>query len=204
MDKKNSTAAGKTDITTNAEQASSMSNDAGSRRHANIGMVQNVLLIWLDKNIDDNSTDCQNTVTQLQGVVSTVNKLTNTDRCIDFLTDHYNEKAIMIISTALCRNTVPLIHDIDQLDVVFILCKNKARHEQWAKEWSKIKGAFTEITPICKAIEQAAQQFEHNSIAISFLPTIGDMSTKNLNQLDCSFMYTQIMKEVLLSINVRA
>ena len=170
------------------------------RRRTDITVGQNILLVWLDKNIDDNSSDFQNMVTQLQRVVNTVNKFTNTDRCIDFLTDHYNEKATMIISGALCRNTVPLIHDIDQLDVIFILCKNKRKHEEWANEWSKIKGVFTEIGPICDTFKQVTQQCEQNSIAISFIPTTGDMSTKNLDQLDCSFMYTQIMKEILLSI----
>ena len=37
----------------------------GSRRRANIKMVQNVLLIWLDNNIDDNSEDCRNTITTI-------------------------------------------------------------------------------------------------------------------------------------------
>ena len=106
----------------------------------------------------------------------------------------------MIISSALCRNIVPLIHDIDQLHAVFILCRNKATHEQWAKDWLKVKGVFTEITPICDALMQAAQQCEQNSSAISFMATSGDMSIKNLDQLDCSFMYTTIMKEILLSI----
>ena len=35
---------------------------------------------------------------------------------------------------------------------------------------------------------------------MSFVATSGDMSNKNLNQMDSSFMYTQIMKEILLTI----
>ncbi len=35
------------------------------RRRKNYQMVQNVLLIWLNNNIDDNSTDCRNNITQL-------------------------------------------------------------------------------------------------------------------------------------------
>jgi hypothetical protein len=40
----------------------------------NIQMVQNVLLIWLDNNIDDNSNDCRNTITQLRRVVNNIMK----------------------------------------------------------------------------------------------------------------------------------
>jgi len=70
----------------------------------------------------------------------------------------------------------------------FVVKKNY--HEQWAQKWSKIKGVFTDIKPICDALKQAAQQCEQNSIAISFITTDGDQSKKNLNQLEPSFMYT--------------
>jgi hypothetical protein len=86
------------------------------------------------------------------------------------------------------------------VDSIFIFCGNKKYHEQWTKEWSKIKGVFTEITPICEALKQAAQQCEHNAISISFMATSGDISKKNLDQLDPSFMYTQLLKEILLVI----
>jgi hypothetical protein len=76
----------------------------------------------------------------------------------------------------------------------------KKYHEQWAKEWPKIKGVFTEITSICEALKKAARQSKQDSMPISVMATNDDMSKKNLDQLDPSFMYTQILKEVLLSI----
>ena len=89
---------------------------------------------------------------------------------------------------------------MSQVDSIFIFCDNKKYHEQWAKEWSKIKDVFTEITPICEALKQASQQCEQNAISISFIATSGDASSKNLDRLDPMFMYTQIMKEILLTI----
>jgi len=90
---------------------------------------------------------------------------------------------------------------MSQVDSIFIFCGNKKRHEQWAKEWPKIKGVFTDIVPISEALKQAAQQCEQNAISISLMATGGDQTTKKLDQLDPSFMYTQIMKEILLTIN---
>jgi hypothetical protein len=89
---------------------------------------------------------------------------------------------------------------MSQVDSIFIFCGNKKRHEQWAKDWSKIKRVFTEISPICEDLKQAAQQCEQNAIFISFMGTDGDLSKKNLDQLDPTFMYTKILKEILLSI----
>jgi hypothetical protein len=41
---------------------------------------------------------------------------------------------------------------------------------------------------------------KQNAIPISLVDTSGDISKKNLDQLDSSFMYTQMLKEILLSI----
>jgi tetratricopeptide (TPR) repeat protein len=163
-------------------------------------MVQNVLLIWLDQNIDDNSADCRNTITQLRRTVNTINTFTDGEECIHFLDNMDNEKVCMIISGSLGQHIVPRVHNMSQVDSIFIFCGNKKHHEQWTKDWSKIKGVFTEIKPICEALKQAAQQCEQNAISISIMGTGGDVSKKNLDQLDPSFMYTQIMKEILLTI----
>jgi tetratricopeptide (TPR) repeat protein len=187
-------------MATSTKQTVGKTKGAGARQRPNIRMVQNVMLVWLDKNIDDKKEDCCNTVTQLRHIGNTVHTFTDTDQCIDFVTDRYSEKVILIISGALCQNILPLVHDIAQLHKIFIFGKNKIRYEQWAKQWSKIKDVFTEVTPIYEALKQASQQCEQNAISISFVATNGDASSNNLDRLDPTFMYSQIMKEILLTI----
>lgn len=182
------------------KQTASSSKNAVPCRPGNIEMVQNVLLIWLDSNIDDKNADCRNTTSQLRRVINTINKYTNSVECIKFLKSINDEKACMIISGSLGEDVVPIIHSMSQVDSIFIFCRNKEYHEVWANRWSKIKGVFTEITPICDALKRAARQCEHNAISMSFITTNTDVATKNLNQLDSSFMYTQIFKEILLTI----
>jgi tetratricopeptide (TPR) repeat protein len=183
-----------------AEQTSVHSKGTVSYEGINVQMVQNILLIWLDNNIDDNSANYRDTVTQLRRVVNTVRTFRDSDQCIQFLQNMNNEKVCMIISGSLGQHILPWMRNMSQVDSIFIFCGNKKYHEQWAKEWPKIKGVFTEIAPICNALKQAAQQCEQNAISISFISTGGDISKKNLDQLDPSFMYTQILKEILLTI----
>ena len=121
-------------------------------------MVQNVLLIWLDNKIDESIANFPNTMTQLRRVVNEINTFTDGPKCIQFLEDIDNEKACMIISGSLGEHIVPRIHNMSQVDSIFIFCSNKQYHEQWAKEWPKIKGVFTDIGPICEALKKAAQQ----------------------------------------------
>ena len=200
MDNKHLTKSSNTGGKYNVEQTSGSTKGARARRRADIKMVQNVLLIWLDNNIDDKKEDCRNTVTQLRRVVNDATTFTDGEECIEFIEDINDNKVCMIISGSLGQHIVPRVHNMSQVDSIFIFCGNKKYHEQWAKEWSKIKGVFTEIAPICEALKQASQQCEQNAISISFVPTSGDGANKNLDRLDPMFMYTQIMKEILLII----
>ncbi|CAF1020500.1 unnamed protein product [Adineta steineri] len=185
-----------TNAQVNAKHVSPFSKDAAANRRINMQRMQNVLLIWLDNNINENNADCNNTIKQLKGAVNNVNTFTDDKQCFEFIQTITNNKICMIVSGSLGQHIVSRVHDISQVDSIFIFCINQEWHKQWAKEWLKIKGVFTDITSICEALKQAAHQCEQNAISISFMA-----SNKKLDQLDASFMYTQILKEILLTIN---
>ncbi|CAF0818736.1 unnamed protein product [Adineta steineri] len=175
--------------------ASTVPKGAEGRRCINIQQMQNVLLVWLDSNIDETDDDCQNTITKLRCAVNDVNRYTNGDKCLEFIQTIVDKKVCMIISGSLGQQIMPRAHNMSQVDSIFIFCGNKKLHEQWAKDWPKIKGVFTDITPLYEALKKAAHQCEQNAIPMSFVGT-----NEKLDQLDPSFMYTQIIKEIILTI----
>jgi hypothetical protein len=165
-------------------------------------MVQNFLLLWLDESIDEkNNDDCRNSITKLRQVVNTVNTFTDANECIDFITDIREETIFIIVSGTFSTAIVPTLQDILQVSCVYILCKNKCRYEQWALQWSKVKGVFTDITLIYDALKQPVQLCDRNMVSISFVKSNGETSNQNVDQLDQSFMYTQILKGILLTID---
>ena len=164
-------------------------------------MIQNVIVIWLDANSNENNTDCQNTINRLRRVVNTVNTFTNSEECIQFLKEVTDEKVCMITSGTLGQQIIPRAHDLCQVDSIFIFCQHKEYHEGWANDWLKIKGVFTKIESICDALKQTARQCQQNAISISIMGGSDNIVEKNGDRLDPSFMYTQIMKEIFLTIN---
>ncbi|CAF4326493.1 unnamed protein product [Rotaria sp. Silwood2] len=99
---------------------------------------------------------------------------------------------------------VPLIHDIAVLDSIYIICDNEAPQKEWTKEWSKIEGVFTTINSICESMKKVARQCDHDTIPMSFVSkrTMAAASgEKNLDQLEPSFMYSQLFKEIVLEID---
>ncbi|CAF1063947.1 unnamed protein product [Adineta steineri] len=178
--------------------ASTVPKGAQGRRRINIQQLQNVLLIWLDSNIDETNNDCQNTITKLRHAVNDIKTYTNGDQCLEFIQTIIDNKICMIISGSLGQQIVPRVHNMSQMDSIFIFCGNKKYHEQWTKDWPKIKGVFTDITPICEALKEAVHYCEQNAIPMSFVG-----SNKKLDQLDPSFMYSQIIKEIILTIQFK-
>ena len=161
----------------------------------------NLLLVWLDTNIGlVNNSDCYKTIVELRQVANSIKTFTDSDQCIDFITDIDNEKIFMIISGTLGETLVPIIHDLCQISVIYIFCRDEIKHKQWAQNWCKIKGVFVEISAIRRELEQTVQECESNAIPISFVSTNEKLSNQSLDQIDQSFIYTQILKEILLTI----
>ncbi len=63
-----------------------------------------------------------------------------------------------------------------------------------------MKGVHTEIKLMCASLQEIVKQRKQDSIAISFVNMNEEASSQNLNQLEPSFMYTQIFKGVLLEV----
>src|ERR1700728_2194047 len=110
MDNEKSRPTGQSGVATKPKLDSSHSKGVVPRGRINAQMVQNVLLIWLDNKIDDNSADYRNTIMQLRRAVNTVNTFTDGDQCIQFLQRMDKEKACMIISGSFGQHFVPRVH----------------------------------------------------------------------------------------------
>jgi tetratricopeptide (TPR) repeat protein len=171
------------------------SSDVSSPRQR---IFQNLQLIWIDAAIDLSNKDCQSTFKQLQNIVNDIHIFTQHDECIDFLTETYDMKAFLIVEGTLGQQILPLIHDIPELAGVYILCSNKSSHQQWAKTWLKVKGIHTEVLPICESLQHVVKQNNQDSIAVSFVALEQGATSQNLDQLEPSFMYTQLFKEILI------
>ena len=161
-------------------------------------IVENYLLVWLDANVTTSNEDSQHTLQQLRSVVNEVNLFTEPEECMNFLEGIELEKVFLIVSGSLGRDLVPRIHPMTHIDTIYIFCGDKSRHEEWVKKWPKVKGIHTQIESICKAFELALKQCNRDHTAVSFAQISGEATTDiNLNQLEPSFMYTQLFKEVL-------
>nr|ACD54747.1 tetratricopeptide 2-like protein [Adineta vaga] len=179
---------------------------------------QDVLLVWLDGNIDEvNDQDSIKTISKFKETIGTVYTFTDVDKCVKFIDTMDEETTFIITSGAFGQTTVSVVHDKPQIIAIYIYCGNKSRHEQWANQWAKVKGVYTEVKPICAALKNEIQERNKSTIsknaAISSNDTSDEKITtesppisssgikiESLDQLDPSFMYTTVLKKILLTI----
>ena len=159
-------------------------------------IVENVQLVWVDTIIDSTDPDAQHTLQQLRTVVNEVNIFSHPHRCRDFLEGVNKERVLVITSGSVGRELVPQIHTMRQVDGIYIFCRHKSQHKEWARDYPKIKAVHTRIESICKDLQLAVRQCNRDSTAISIIQT--DVNTTNLNQQEASFMYTQLFKDILI------
>ena len=151
-------------------------------------LIQNFLLVWLDANLDESNVDFKNSLEQLRNVVASITTFQDVKECINFLNEISQEKVFIIVSGALGRQVAPDLEDMPQIQSVYIFCGKKAIHEEWASKMPKVKGVFTDIEPICKALQIDGKNCDRAMVSISF------------NGIDALFMYTQLLKEAILQI----
>ncbi|CAM2705565.1 unnamed protein product [Rotaria socialis] len=162
-------------------------------------LVQDCILFWLDTNINLDDDYYINILKQFQSIVGNIHAFNNTDQCVDFLKKSQNQKVSLIVSGSVGQQIISRIHSIPQLITIFIFCQNQFKYESLKINWCKVQGIFTDSTTLCNSIKQLARQFEEDSVDISFVPE-NDISGQDLDQLDQSFMYTQLIKEILLEL----
>jgi len=165
-----------------------------------IRIIQNFHLVWLDENIDENNDDYHNSITKFRQIINTVNTFTDIDECIDFITTT-KEMVFMIISEAFYEMVLMVTSNISNVSSIYIFSHNKMQVETSDKKFPKMKGIFTDVKLMCEALKQTAYECDHNAVSISFIKSTNTSSKKELDTLDCSFMYTQILKEILLTID---
>jgi len=170
------------------------SNTSISYKNLRHRIIEDFVVVWLDSNISETDSNYQNYITQLQHVFSPISIFNDPEQCIDFLTDIMNEKVFLIVSDTLGYQLMRFIQDLSQLQTIYVFGEHKSEHKQWFKGFNKVKGIFDQIEPICDELRKDIRQSSNSLIPISII----NSSSTNPNELNQSFMYTQLLKDILL------
>lgn len=136
---------------------------------------------------------------QLQQMINRVENFTDVDTLTNFLMDIKDEEVFLLISNSFAQNVIPFIHDLHHLNYIYIFNEKEMELEEWTKEYRKIKGLYGNMTDIGEQLRHDIKRIDENHASINILDS--SFSQLNLNELEPSFMFSVILKEILLENN---
>lgn len=155
----------------------------------NGSMIESCMIIWLDSTIDEESRTFQTCLNELNKVIFGTVVFKNADKFFNYINAIDTGKVSMIVSSSLSQSIIKRINDTKLLETVYVLSKNIQTGRKWARKIAKVKHIYDDINMLCKDLITDRRDYEKSTIPITF------------NTIDPTFMYTQILKDVLLSIN---
>lgn len=163
-------------------------------------IVDSCIVVWLDKGriiLDDlTSKFCDQGTNDYSDPI-----FVDIDKCIDFITDIENENVFLVLfQVTVAEKLVAIIQNISQIDSIYIFSQNNnsIRNELWVKNCEKIRGIFDELSSMYDSLDQHIRERELDLTPISIISAANKIE---LDDLDQSFMYSQLLKEILLQIN---
>ncbi|CAF4674603.1 unnamed protein product, partial [Didymodactylos carnosus] len=78
-------------------------------------------------------------------------------------------------------------------------CSNKFKYEQWAHNYEKIQGVFNDKIQLINKLTENVKSYTNTSTLISiFSPNANEKSIHDLNNENATFMWFQLLMEILL------
>ncbi|CAF4790650.1 unnamed protein product [Rotaria sp. Silwood1] len=155
------------------------------------------ICVWLDKQ-HIRSEDYVNAQSQLRNVVNSFRGFHNTHQCVDFIINNQNAKILLITSDEFAHIIMPVIYSCEQIHSIYVFNSNKSANDKWTKDYEKIKGFYNDMKLICDQIKESISQSGNDIVSISFVSS-ADVTSNDVNRQDPSFMYFQLLKEIILN-----
>ena len=169
-----------------------------SRSYSQSHVRQKFIIIIVDPNINELEDAYRDWIVQLQRMVSSVQLFSGPDQCLEFTMNIGEERLLFILSDYQNETFVSLISQIVQTDSIYMVMNEVAKQEPWMSEQRKIRFVCSSISAIVDRVRQYLQHCDQDAISTSILSGHSD---DDLDQLEQSFMYSVLLKEILLEMD---
>ncbi|CAF3006143.1 unnamed protein product, partial [Rotaria sp. Silwood2] len=152
-------------------------------------IVENFIFVWLNSGCDEPHEKNQQFISKLETIINSIEKFTDIDQCIELLAKIKDEKIFLFISDSLGRKLLPLIQQYTQIYSIYTTFKQQL----WMQQYDNIKNVSS-LDELLDKIQEDIRQLNNDLISMSIIP---QSSNTDLNRLEPSFMYFQLLKENL-------
>ncbi|CAF5223388.1 unnamed protein product, partial [Rotaria magnacalcarata] len=144
----------------------------------------------------DNCEEINKTATTFfQGMINSIEIFTGLNKCVDFLTDLNDTTIFLIVSREIDQQDAVLLESLSQVKSIYVLHCDKTKNKQSIPLCKKVRGIYTNMKSMCETLKEDIRHSNRNLIPMN---VISQTSAINLDELDPAFMYSQLLKEIIL------
>ena len=164
-------------------------------------IIEDFFIVCFTSNNALPTTDLDYFVDQLKKVTSSIECFKDANQCVDFLTDVADKRILIIMYACPEEGLVSLFGDIPQVCSVYMFETSVTPNRLLQDKVKKFRGVHHDVEEICQSIQTDIHRQWFDSTPLSI---ISANSPGDLNDLDSSFMYTQLLREVIVEMEYDA
>ncbi|CAF1464074.1 unnamed protein product [Didymodactylos carnosus] len=156
--------------------------------------LENFQIFWLNDNINKTDDNLQ-TIALLRATINYLNIFDDVCDCYDYIANVQNEKVFLIVSGSISKDIIPHAHRMPQIQFIYVYCFDIEKHKQWAMSYEIVRGTYTNMNDICEQLSKDIVTSSHQLLSMDIIST--NIKEKEINKQEASFMYFQLLTEIL-------
>jgi tetratricopeptide (TPR) repeat protein len=100
--------------------------------------LEDCIIVWLDLWFYAKPHHIE----KLRAVVNYLKIFDNIDDCMQYVSAIKQEHVFLIVSGRTGKHIIPLVHNLSQLNSIYIFCIKAQTHRIWSSKYPKVKGVF--------------------------------------------------------------
>ena len=183
----------------NLKSSSTSPNPAGSIFSSTPQSInpEGITLIWYDERLET-TDDTKETAQELREVNNYVLFYSDLLSCVDYIKSVTNEKIFLITSGKSASDILQEIHELPQVDSIFIFCMKVERYQDFLRDYEKVIGIYDDRAILIHSIQQNTELLQKQLDTFSFYNEHQEKATRDLSEDSAVFLWFQLFKDVIL------
>jgi len=159
---------------------------------------ENIIVIWLDANLDrdqNKTAEIEDLLKQKNDYVRLCTDQETCIRCINLVKD---EKIVLLISGSCSDDVLSKVHNVQQLDSVFIFCMKSERYIALKSKYNKIVGIYTAQNELIEELSKTIFALTKQITAFNLFHQNNERSMRDLTKESAEYLWFQLIKDVLI------
>ena len=100
--------------------------------------LETYTLVWLDRKLETTNDNIA-LLAKLRVSVNRVRTFTHLEACRMFIDAQSTDEPLVLVISGKCgQELVPCVHNLDQVNSIYVFCLNRAQHITWARSYPKV------------------------------------------------------------------